>query len=281
MHSTDAISAAAQPAISRDRRVLDCLTKHRGLATWAVILMLPLIAVSTGHIFHKSDSGGNLATADLDSIAWPRSIPTTQPPRPSGTSTSSAAPVASLIAGLEQRLASEPADPKGWALLAQSYSFLGDTQRAEAGVVKAVALGLDETELRRRVSLASATPADAEAPDMAQSPGVIRGIVRLAEGNSVSVPPEGRLFVTAKATDGSTTPVAVIVSRVTRFPYQFTLSDDNSMLPGVTLTGFDEIAVSARISLAGTAARSAQDIESTPQIVQVASPGWVELVLEN
>ena len=116
---------------------------------------------------------------------------------------------------------------------------------------------------------------------MAQPPGVIRGIVRLADGDSMSVPPQSRLFVTAKATDGSTMPVAVIASHVTRFPYPFTLSDDNSMLPGATLTGLDEITVSARISLAGTATRSAQDIESTAQIVQVASPGWVELVLKN
>jgi len=63
--------------------------------------------------------------------------------------------VATLIGGLEERLEREPADPKGWALLAQSYAFIGNTAAAEQAIVHAVEFGANESELRARVDGAS------------------------------------------------------------------------------------------------------------------------------
>jgi len=62
-----------------------------------------------------------------------------------------AAPIPSLIGGLEARLAAAPADAKGWALLAQSYAFVGRRDDAQAAVARAVELGFDESSLRVRV----------------------------------------------------------------------------------------------------------------------------------
>lgn len=67
---------------------------------------------------------------------------------------SNVAPVASLIGGLEARLAEQPDDSKGWALLAQSYSFIGNTEAAERAAARAIELGFDESELRTRVDAA-------------------------------------------------------------------------------------------------------------------------------
>lgn len=64
-------------------------------------------------------------------------------------------PVDSLIGGLEARLSQDPTDAKGWALLAQSYAFVGNTEAAEHAIERAVALGVDETTLRDRVRLAT------------------------------------------------------------------------------------------------------------------------------
>jgi hypothetical protein len=69
-----------------------------------------------------------------------------------------AAPIVELIGGLETRLASEPDDVKGWALLAQSYAFVGDAADAERALQRAVALGADELDVRARVQAARRGP---------------------------------------------------------------------------------------------------------------------------
>jgi cytochrome c-type biogenesis protein CcmH/NrfG len=79
-------------------------------------------------------------------------------PVPDDNGALTAAPVADLIGRLEARLASDPNDAKGWALLAQSYAFVGDTVGAERALGRAVALGADEQALRERVQAARRGP---------------------------------------------------------------------------------------------------------------------------
>jgi cytochrome c-type biogenesis protein CcmH len=63
-----------------------------------------------------------------------------------------------LIDGLKLRLAADPNDARGWALLAQSYAFIGQADLAEQAISHAVALGLDESDLRGRVASAQRSP---------------------------------------------------------------------------------------------------------------------------
>ena len=49
--------------------------------------------------------------------------------------------VDSLLSGLEARVASQPDDADGWALLARSYHFLGRQEEAVNAIAKAQALG--------------------------------------------------------------------------------------------------------------------------------------------
>jgi cytochrome c-type biogenesis protein CcmH len=63
-----------------------------------------------------------------------------------------AATVESLVGGLEARLAAQPNDAEGWALLAQSYAFTSNEEAVERAVRRAVALGFDEPALRERVA---------------------------------------------------------------------------------------------------------------------------------
>jgi cytochrome c-type biogenesis protein CcmH/NrfG len=90
-------------------------------------------------------------------------VPSTEPPAApvdptAENSATTAAPVAELIGGLEARLANDPNDAKGWALLAQSYAFVGDAAAAEHALQRAVALGADEQALRERVQAARRGP---------------------------------------------------------------------------------------------------------------------------
>lgn len=66
-----------------------------------------------------------------------------------------APPISDLVTGLEARLAAAPDDANGWALLAQTYAFLGNSAGVERAIEHAVALGVDESALRARVQSAT------------------------------------------------------------------------------------------------------------------------------
>jgi cytochrome c-type biogenesis protein CcmH len=66
------------------------------------------------------------------------------------------------VSGLEARLAKQPNDAEGWALLAQSYAYTSNEEAVDRAVARAVALGAEESQLRERVANAkrSAHPGD-------------------------------------------------------------------------------------------------------------------------
>jgi cytochrome c-type biogenesis protein CcmH/NrfG len=93
----------------------------------------------------------------LDSLAWPdasSSAPAPVATLPSSPAGVQAGPVESLVGGLEARLAAQPNDAEGWALLAQAYAFTANEEAVERAVQRAVALGFDEPALRDRVASA-------------------------------------------------------------------------------------------------------------------------------
>jgi hypothetical protein len=89
-------------------------------------------------------------------------------PGPAAGTAMQAASIPSLLRGLEQRLEAEPGDAPGWALLAQSYAFVGQAERAEQALGRAIDLGFDEGELRQRVASATRDP-HADLPEFATS----------------------------------------------------------------------------------------------------------------
>jgi hypothetical protein len=106
----------------------------------------------------RTDWGGRSdLVRSLESLAWPRTSapsPARAVVQPASTGVQ-AAPVESLVGGLEARLAAEPNDAEGWALLAQSYAFTSNEEAVERAVQRAVALGFDEAALRERVATAA------------------------------------------------------------------------------------------------------------------------------
>jgi len=282
VHSTDPATPTATPSSGELRGSRSPARAHKALPVLAFVVVLPLAIIAALQIFHNPEAGAeSMPIAGLESIAWPRSSNQPPPEPPRASETTAVASVDSMILGLEQRLAREPGDAKGWALLAQSYAFLGDARQAEAALAKAAELGFDEQDLRRRLNLAAKEPTESGGRKLLADAVVIHGMVKLASATPLELAPDSRLFVTAKATDGSTVPVAVLGQRVTEFPYQFVLSDADAMMPGVKLSSFAEIALSARLSQLGTTARNDGDLESPVKIVRLGEPGWVDLVIEN
>ena len=118
-----------------------------------------LVGVGAAAVYHGARaSDPKAALAALPASEWPVLTPSLQTPVGGATgaadTTTQVAPVESLLAGLEARLAAQPNDAKGWVLLAQSYAFVGNGAAAESAVQRAVALGFDERELRDRVDFA-------------------------------------------------------------------------------------------------------------------------------
>jgi cytochrome c-type biogenesis protein CcmH/NrfG len=122
-----------------------------GIALWVTASVV--VALSYEETPRESPARTELVQS-LDSLAWPE--PSSAAP-PSARATSAAAgvqaaSVESLVSGLEARLAAQPNDAQGWALLAQSYAFTSNEEAVERAVQRAVALGFDEGSLRERVA---------------------------------------------------------------------------------------------------------------------------------
>jgi cytochrome c-type biogenesis protein CcmH len=128
-----------------------------GLAVW-------LAGVGIALLVDRAPQGRSELVRSLDSVAWPVAIqsplvapaPTRPAPAAAGDG-SQVASVESLIGGLEARLAAQPNDANGWALLAQSYAYTADDAALERAVKRAVELGVDEQSLRERVAGAKRT----------------------------------------------------------------------------------------------------------------------------
>ena len=122
-----------------------------GLAVW-------LAGVGIALLVDRAPQGHAEIVRSLDSIAWPGTtqspliaLAATQP-SPATAGNNGIASVESLVGGLEARLAAQPNDANGWALLAQSYAYTADDAALERAVKRAVELGVDEQSLRERVA---------------------------------------------------------------------------------------------------------------------------------
>lgn len=278
-----------------------------------------------------------------------------------------------MVAKLAERMAREPQDPNGWALLARSYSAMGRFVAASGAYARLVALIPDDAQILAdyadvlamtqnqklkgeperllaralaadpknvkalilsgdaafertdlaaaavhwQAALANATPnsefaqmardnlahigaplegADAATRAAAIPPSApagaeasvraaaspapagtaISGTVDLDPALRAQVADTDTVFVVAKAADGPRFPLAVLRKQVRDLPLQFTLDDSMGMMPGVKMSQFDKLVVTARISKTGNAIAAPGDLESPPQPVK---PGETRIQL--
>ena len=121
-----------------------------GLAVW-------LAGVGVALLVDRAPQGRSELVRSLNSVAWPVApqSPLVAAARPAADAAGAGehiASVESMISGLEARLAAQPNDANGWALLAQSYAYTADEAALERAVKRAVELGVDEQSLRERIA---------------------------------------------------------------------------------------------------------------------------------
>jgi hypothetical protein len=140
-------------------------TRRMPIGNWVGVVALAawLVGVAAAHWPNPAPQGRSELVQSLDSLAWPVApksplVPAARLPGQRAEQAAAdgvkAAPVQSLVSGLEARLAAEPNDGNGWALLAQSYAYMADKEAVDNALERAVALGVDEQALRERVNRA-------------------------------------------------------------------------------------------------------------------------------
>jgi len=124
---------------------------HLAYGTSAVLALVSATLVWQAHkesALAADPVSAGLSAGYMDFSARP-ALAATSAPRPTPQSLPS---VPAMIEQLETRLNAEPADAKGWSLLAKSYAYIGNDSGAESAISKAVLLGIDESTLRSQVA---------------------------------------------------------------------------------------------------------------------------------
>lgn len=121
-------------------------------------------------------------------------------------------------------------------------------------------------------------PAAAGAPTAGASvpthPG-IRGTVRLAQKLRGQLSPGDTLFVYARAAEGPQVPLAVVRRKAGELPLEFALNDAMAMAPGMNVSAFSRVVITARVSRSGNARPEPGDLQGASKPVANDANGVV------
>ena len=192
------------------------------------------------------------------------------PAMPAAREPGKAASVTALLAGLEARLQESPEDGKGWLLLAQSYEHLGNVSEAQSAYEKAVALGQSNAELEAKLA-GKAIPEESAAVS-------IRGRVSIAESIAAQVSPNDVVFIIAK-TSSNPMPLAVQRRSAAELPFEFVMSDADSMVKNAGISTVPDVIVAAKISKSGDALNMAAGLEAVSGAIDPRTAESLDLVI--
>jgi len=262
---------------------------QRGRLAWlAVPLGASLAGAALYALMPASAPGPDAAETQLSAIAAPSAEPETPltPSAHAGVDSGgerNAGDMNDMAAKLATRLARNPNDGPGWALLARAYAWMGRFAEADAAFAKAAKLKVDDPKLQadwdaaRAKEGAGAQAAPAAAATAAASGGAfLSGTVSIAEALQHTLHKTDTVFVFAR-TPGGGPPLAVKRFKATDLPAQFRLDDGDAMVPGRNLSAVSQVQLVARLSASGSAMRQPGDIETPALSVK---PGATGITLE-
>jgi len=106
-------------------------------------------------------------------------------------------------------------------------------------------------------------------------------LVSLSKGIKLETQDNEAVFVFAKAQQGPPAPLAVKRLKVKDLPIQIQLSDADAMLPQFTLSKFDDIIISARVSKSGQPTAQVGDLQSASILTTNNDPKRIEVVIDK
>jgi cytochrome c-type biogenesis protein CcmH len=179
---------------------------------------------------------------------------------------------------LKAALEIDPQQQKGLWLLGMAAAQNGDDEIAVAlwqqlqqqfdpasGPGQAIAQQIEMAQKRLGTS-----PAPNSVPNTAPSPpaqSAVAGVqipvkLELDSGMAQNLPPGAVLFVFVHPSGGAGMPLAVKRISAPAFPLSLTLSDADTLRPDTSLADFEQLDISARVSLTGVANASAGDYQA-------------------
>jgi cytochrome c-type biogenesis protein CcmH len=205
------------------------------------------------------------------------------------------------IAKLAAELREHPDDAEGWALLGRTYEATERYAEAREAFRRALEAAPGDADLEREYTAAE-TPEDPESALVdavangssgaawlsPSAPAALSGTadsahivvnVRLDPKLKANVAPTDTLFVFAKAAHGPPMPLAIARLTAAQLPASVTLTDEMSMVPGLTLSQFPQIVVGARISKSGNAVAQRGDLQTPSVTATTAQAASVALVI--
>lgn len=131
------------------------------------------------------------------------------------------------------------------------------------------------TDAESGAAVAAPAPPAAKVATLASaaSDRTISGTLVLDTALRAQVAPDDTVFIVAKAVDGPRFPLAVLRKQVRDLPLQFRLDDSMGMMPGVKLSQFAQVQVSARLTRSGNAMAAPGDVQSAVLLVPPGASG--------
>ena len=179
------------------------------------------------------------------------------------------ASVASLIDGLVARLEREPDDAGGWLLLAKSYRHLERRGDARAAYERASVLGQGDADLEAWLSDVDESAAGVS----------ISGRVSIADARLAELDGSETVFIVARAAAGSPVPLAVLRTTAAELPYEFRMTDADSMMAGNDLSSAGSVIVTAKLSAEGDALKTLPGFNVASESFSTAEPPYLNLEL--
>ena len=253
-------------AISVSLLIFPLISRHRESTKtiWAIAMTVPVTAIALYAVLGQPGATSN-ALAREHREGGERPVSSASSP-----ATKNIASVASLVAGLEERLRADPADAKGWLLLAKTYSHLRRPEDATIAYAKARDLGMADRDFESTLDSSDAAPAIAP---------IIRGRLTISDSAKNRLDPNDSIFIFAKATDGPALPIAVLRKVAGDLPFDFELSDKQAMSAAANLSSTAVVTITARVSRSGNVMQAEPGLEVVSQPINVGDDVLVELHL--
>jgi cytochrome c-type biogenesis protein CcmH len=137
----------------------------------------------------------------------------------------------------------------------------------------------DARAIKENVAEARAKGGLAAAPAVAKADGKphpgLKGTVRISQKLRDKLAPGDTLFVFARAAEGPPMPLAILRRSAGDLPLEFALNDAMAMAPGLNLSAFPRIVVTARVSKSGDAKAQPGDLQGASKPVANDAKGVV------
>lgn len=172
----------------------------------------------------------------------------------------------------------KPDDPTGLWLLGMGYEEQGEYQKAISYWNLLLPLLKDEKSINEVQSLIKQTKrkAGVDVTETLKSEIVekksitsLKVNVSIDESKLKHVSMDDTVFIFAKAINGPPMPLAVVRKQVKDLPLQVVLDDSMAMIPGMKLSSFDKVKLTARISKTGKPLLQTGDIYSKEKRIQL------------